>query len=146
MSIEAWADTICQSPLRQDIERQRAIDTLKAVFEGREGPDSTASTISLIYEPQLKRGFRISPVTEFWGMICCAAKILGGNREIDKRLIDLLNSISKLPDVTDKNGNAINPGSGNPGVYWRSLPGFAIMFREYAIGISPAFYGGLPVA
>lgn len=146
MSIEAWADAARRSQYRQDVEQQRAIDTLKTVFEGREVPDSAASTIGSIYDPQLKRGFRSSPVTELWGMICEAARILGGNREIDERLIGLLNSISKLPDVADKNGNAINPGSGITGVYWKDLPGLAIMFREYAIGTFPASYCGLPVA
>ena len=145
MSIEAWADTVCQSPLRQDAGQQRAIDTLKAVFEDRRDPDSAASTIASIYDQRLKRGFKLSPVTELWGMICEAVRLLGGNREIDKRLIGLLNSISKLPDVTDDKGNAINPGGGITGVYWKDQPGLAIMFREYAIGTLPALYCGLPV-
>ena len=146
MSIEAWADTARRSQYRQDAEQQCAIDTLKTVFNGREDPDSAASTISSIYNPLLKRGFRSTPVTELWGMICEAAKILGGNREIDERLIGLLNSISKLPDVADKNGNAIDPGNGTSGVYWKDLPGLAIMLREYAMGMFPAFYCGLPIA
>lgn len=146
MSIEAWADAARRSQYRQNAEQQRAIDTLKTVFEGREDLDSAASTISSIYNPLLKRGFRSSPVTELWGMICEAARILGGDREIDERLIGLLNSISKLPDVADQNSNAINPGNGTSGVYWKDLPGLAIMLREYAIGTFPLSYCGLPIA
>ena len=146
MSIEAWADAARRNQYRQDTGQQRAIVTLKTVFEGKEDPDSAASTIASIYDPQLKRGFGSSPVIELWGMICEAARILGGNREIGERLIGLINSISKLPDVTDKNGSAINPGSGISGVYWKDLPGLATMFRECAIGTFPASYCGLRIA
>lgn len=70
-------------------------------------------------------------------MICEAATILGGNQEIDERLISLLNSISSLPDVIDENGNAVKAGPcGNYGMYWKDLPSLVIMFREYAVGMS----------
>ena len=146
MSIEAWVGAARRRRYRQDAEQQRAIETLKTVFEGREDPDSAASTICSIYNPLLKRDSKLSPIIELWGIICEAVKILGGNREIDERLIGLLNSISKLPDVTDKNNNAISPGNGTSGVYWKDLPGLAIMLREYAFGMIPAFYYGLPIA
>ena len=51
-------------------------------------------------------------------------------------MIDLLNSISQLPDVTDEDGNAITPEWKSAGVYWRDLPELAMMFREYGIGKS----------
>jgi hypothetical protein len=45
--------------------------------------------------------------------------------------------IKELPDVTDMYGNAITPRDwSSAGVYWRDLPEFALMFREYAIGNS----------
>jgi len=133
MAIDAWADAARRS--HQDVEQQRAIDTLKTVFEGRQPSDRAASTIASIYEPLLQRGFKISPVTQLWDLLCDAVKALGGNIEIDKRLVDLLNSISKLPDVTDKHGNPITGGEmGDYKVYWRELPGLAMVFREYAMG------------
>ena len=137
MSIDTWADKARRSQYRQDAEHQRVITTLKTVFEGKETPVRAASTIASIYEPMLKRDFQFSPVTELWGMICEAATMLGGNHDIDERLISLLNSISNLPDVIDENGNAVKAGPyGNYGVYWKDLPSLAIMFREYAIGKS----------
>ena len=136
MSIDAWADKARRSQYRQSTEPQRAITTLKTVFEGKETPMRAASTIASIYEPMLKRGFQLSPVNELWGMICEAATMLGGNREIDERLISLLHSISSLPDVLDESGDAVKAGPyGDYGVYWKDLPSLAIMFREYAIGM-----------
>lgn len=82
----------------------------------------------------LRQGFTISPVFELWGMICEATRMLGNNINIDKRLLELLNGISTLPDVKDQSGKAINAGGGFPGVYWKDLPAFAVFFREYAIG------------
>ena len=136
MSIDSWADRARQSQYRQDAEHQRAIDTLKTVFEGKEGPVRAASTIASIYKPMLKRGFQISPANELWGMICEAATMLGGNQELDEHLISLLNAISSLPDVIDENGDAVKAGPyGDYGVYWKDLPSLVIMFREYAIGM-----------
>ena len=135
MSIDTWADKARRSQYRQDAEHQRAIDTLKIVFKGEETPAKAASTIASIYEPMLKREFQLPPVNELWGMICEAVTMLGGDREIDERLIGLLNSISSLPDVIDKNGDTVKAGPyGDYGVYWKDLPSLAIMFREYAIG------------
>lgn len=135
MSIDAWAGKARQSQYRQDAEHQRVITTLKTVFEGKETPERAAGTIASIYEPMLKRGFQLSPVNELWGMICEAATILGGNRDIDGRLISLLNSMASLPDVIDENGDAVNAGPySDYGMYWKDLPSLAIMFREYAIG------------
>ena len=136
MSIKIWADAARESQWRQSAEHQRAIDTLKVVFEGKEDPIRAASAIASIYNPLLKRGFEFSPVNEFWTMICEAAQILGGDREIDERLISLLNAISNLSDVTDKDGTPINGGSySNYKVYWRELPSLAVLFREFAIGM-----------
>ena len=135
MSIDTWAEAARQSQYRKESEHQRAIETLKAVFEGKEDPSKAASTIASIYKPLLQQGFQIPPVTELWGMICEAAKMLGGDREIDERLIKLLNSIAALPDVVDRQGNPINGGPNTDyAIYWKELPGLAIMFREYAIG------------
>lgn len=140
MSIEAWAADARQSPYRQAWQQQRAIDTLEALFHGKEDPERAATTIASIYEPMLKRGFTLSPVFELWGMICEATRELGSNQTIDIRLIELLNIFSKFPNVTGNTGKAIGPGKGVSGVYWKDLPGLAITFREYAIGVFSASY------
>ena len=134
MSIEAWANASRGGKYHQDAEHQRAINTLQILLEGKLDPDSAARTIASLYEPLLKRGLRTSPVATLWAIICDAARALGGNREISERQVDLLNSISKLPDVTDKHGKAITPVWSSAGRYWRDLPELAMMFREYAIG------------
>ena len=139
MSIEAWADAARQDKYRQDAEHQRAIDTIQILLQGKIDSDSAAGTITSMYGSLLKCGPKVdlktSPLTMFWGIFCDSVRALGGNREIAERLIGLINSISKLPDLTDEYGNAITARRwGSAGVYWRDLPDLAWMFREYAIG------------
>lgn len=131
MSIEAWANAARQDKYRQDSEHQRAIDTFQALLEGNITPNTAADTISSLYQPKIKRN-----VPTLWGILCEVVRALGGNKEINERLVDLLNSISQLPDVTDVHGNGITPAWTSAGVYWRDLPELAMMFREYAIGKS----------
>lgn len=57
MSINAWVDAARRNQWRQSPEQQRAIDTLKVVFEGKEDPIRAASAIASIYNPILKHGF-----------------------------------------------------------------------------------------
>ena len=138
MSIEAWANAARRSQYRQSAEQQHVIGTLTEVFEEKTEPDRAASKIASIYDPSLKQNSQNSPVHELWGMICEAIKILGGEQKIDVRLISLLNSLAKLPDVKDNHGNVVNAGAnGNYRMYWKDLPNLAIMFREYAIGTLP---------
>ena len=131
MSIEAWADHARSDKAWQSVENQRTINILQTMFEGKIDPDSAGGTIASIYEPLIKRGYRISPVVPLWLMICGVARALGSNRDVVERVVDMLNSISKLPDVTNICGRALGPISG---MYWRDLPELAIMFREYVIG------------
>lgn len=135
MVIDAWADEARRS--YQGVEEQGAIETLRHVFEGKEDSDKAASRIASIYDPLLQRGFKISPVAQLWTLICEAVKALGSDKEIDMRLVDLLNAISKLPDVLDKDGKPITGGEmAYSKVYWRDLPSLTMIFREYAMGKS----------
>jgi len=137
MSIEDWATAALQGPYRQSREQQLAIHTLEDVFYGKTGADLAATTIASLFDPLLEHGFTVSPVFELWVSVCEAIRMLGGNQDIDGRLIELLNAIAKLPDVKDQSGRAIGPGGGFSGVHWKDLPGLAIKFREYAIGTLP---------
>lgn len=134
MSIEAWAHQACQDRWRQDSEHQRAIDTIQSVLEDKTASNDAASTIAALYEPLIKRGTLCVPT--LWGIFCDAARVLGGKQENSERLVDLLNSISGLPDVKTAEGNPMTPAWSSAGVYWRDLPEFTMIFREYGIGKS----------
>ena len=133
MSVEAWADAARQSG--RTFEHQRAIDTLQAVLEGNTSPNAAASTISSLYEPVIKARSNKYAVATLWSILCGAIRALGGNKVLAERLVDLLNSISQLPDVTDEHGNAITP-DWTSAVYWRGLPELTMIFREDAMGKS----------
>ena len=131
MSLEAWADTVRQGDYRQAPEHQGAIDVIKTLLEGTIDSDRAATMIASMYNPLLERGFKLSPVPTLWEIICDAIRALGGNKVISERLVRLLNSISKLPDVTGEQSKATTPVRGR---YWKDLPDLGIMFRENAIG------------
>lgn len=131
MSLETWADNVRRGEYRQAPEHQGAIDVIKTLLEGTIDSDRAATVIASMYNPLLERGFKLSPVPTLWAIICDIIRALGGNTDIAKRLIYLLNSISKLPDVMNDHDNATTPVRGR---YWRDLPDLAIMFRENAIG------------
>lgn len=130
MSIEKWAKVALQSPDRQSREQQLAIHTLESVFHGATGAAIAATTIASIFDPLLEHGFTVSPVFGLWASVCEAIRMLGGNYDIDGRLIELLNAIAKLPDLEDESGKALGPESGFSGVYWKDLPRLAITFRD----------------
>lgn len=135
MSTDDWAQTARQGQYRQSPEQQQAITVLKSVFDGYVKPQSGAGQIGSIYEPLLKEGFADNPVNQLWTMICEAAQILGGDHNIDGHLISFLDALSQLPDVRDTSSNPITGGElANYGVYWKDLPSFAIILREYAFG------------
>lgn len=137
MSIEDWATAALQGPYRQSRDQQLAIHTLEDVFYGKTGADLAATTIASLFDPLLQHGFTVSPVFELWVSVCEAVRMLGGNQDIDGRLIELLDAIAQLPDVKDQSGRAIGPGGGFSGIHWKDLPGLAITFREHAIGTLP---------
>ena len=134
MSIQAWAHATRQSQNCQQGQNQHTINILESVFEGATDPDSAASQINSIYESLLEENHTNSPVNGLWGIICEAVRTLGANTTVDKRLVNFLNALAKLPDVTDKHGHPVTGGNGVDGVYWRDLPNLAIIFREYAMG------------
>ena len=133
MAIKNWADAERRDPHRRGIVSQRTINILANSFEGREVPERAAISIAALYDPLIRQRAPIGPVWGVWTIVCDAIRALGGNAEIDLGLIRLLNAMARLPDVTDQSGRPIGPGGGFSGVYWRDLPGLAIIFRQYAI-------------
>lgn len=132
-SIKAWADIAHQDQYHRESEH-RTVDTFQSVLEGKTSPSAAASIISSLYEPLIKRDPESWPVGVVWGILCEAARAVGGNIDLTGRLVDLLNLIAELPDVTDEHGNAVIPEWKSDGGYWGNLPTFAITFREYAMG------------
>ena len=133
MAIKDWADAERRDPHRQGIVSQRTINILSSLFEGREVPERAAMSMAALYDPLIRQRAPIGPVWGVWTIVCDAIRALGGNAEIDLRLIRFLNAMARLPDVTDRSGRPIGPGGGFSGVYWKDLPGLAIIFRQYAI-------------
>ncbi|MCJ1462815.1 hypothetical protein MMC07_001418 [Pseudocyphellaria aurata] len=136
MSVEAWANAARRDKYRQDFEHQRAIDAFQGLLDGNVTPDAAAGTIASLYEALIKHRSNTTSVPTLWGILCDAIRALGGNKELSERLVNLLNSISQLPDVTDEHGNVLTPDWKSAGVYWRDLPELAMMFREHGIGKS----------
>ncbi len=121
MSVESWANAARRSKYRQTPEEQGTIDALQGLLEGKLTPNIAAGTISLLYEPLLKGSPNSAEVMSLWEILCDAVRALGGSKDLSERLVDLLDSISQLPDVTDEHGNAIIP-EWKPGVFW-TAPG-----------------------
>lgn len=135
MSVQAWADASRNAEYHSDPEHQRAIDTVQNLLESKTDSDSAARRISTLYEPLIKRRTgSSSPVAILWAIISDATRVLGGNTDISTHLVDLLQCISKLPDVVDEHGHDITAAWKSAGVYWKGLPEFAMIFREYGIG------------
>lgn len=134
MSIQAWADAARQAKHYEGVEHQRAINELESLLVANTAPEKAATTISSIYTPLLKDRSKPSPIGTLWAILCDAVRALGGDEELADRLVQLVNGISKLPDVKDDQGNAITPKWAGAGVYWRDLPELSMIFREYAIG------------
>lgn len=109
----------------------RAIDALETLLIGGQSASIVAETISNIYEPGLKVGYR-TDVVSLWGIISDATRSLDGIANV--RLVDLIIEIHELPDLTTSEGDPIKEGGM---VYWRDLPRWGMMFREYGIGMVP---------
>ncbi|MCJ1462811.1 hypothetical protein MMC07_001414 [Pseudocyphellaria aurata] len=134
MSVGAWANAARRDKYRQGSEHQRAIDAFQELLDGNVTPDAAAGTIASLYEATIKHRRSVGTL---WGILCDAIRALGGDKERSERLVNLLNSISQLPDMTDEHGNALTPNWTSAGVFWRDLPELTMMFREYAIDIEP---------
>ena len=118
-----WADQTARAWYYQKATEQSAISELQAVLDGSQSAVEVAQSVAAIYEPHIEDGCLImGKVCQFWCLFCEVAREFGGIREQAERLSDLLESMSRLPDVKRN-----IEGS----VYWRDLPDFAIAFREY---------------
>jgi hypothetical protein len=124
MSVKAWADQLRSSENQQNPENQRIIDAFQSLLESQSTPEAAAGSIAAICEPLIKRNPNSLRNGTVWGILCDAVRTLGGSNEVDERLVDLLSSMTELPDVTDEHGNAIKHEWG--GKYWTDLFRFSV--------------------
>ena len=117
-------------------ESQSAVNILQRLFLGEEDPDSAAKTIAALYNPLLQQGSQ--SIFELWEIICDAVGVLGCHPVVDERLVNFINALSELPDVTDQSGTPVKPGGSwfGFGVFWRDLPVLAVAYREASDGMA----------
>ena len=133
MSINSWADSYRSAQYHQSANEQKSIDLYQEFLQGETKPDVCARKLADIYEPEIKRGAMPVYVTPIWSILCSAVQEFGDNHEMNHRLIDLLFAISELPEVLDDRGR--RPlGQRWEDSYWKPLPDFAIVFRDYGVG------------
>lgn len=130
MSVKAWADERRSSEYLQNPENQCIIDAFQSLLEGKSTPETAARSINAICVPLIRRDPNDWRIGDVWVSLCEAARALGGSKEVDERLVDLLSSMKEL-SVTDERGNAIRHEWG--GNYWTDLPAWGLTFREYGI-------------
>lgn len=115
--------------LTDDLDHLEAADALGALLSGEATPEDTAKIITMIYEVSLKKKKESAYTNEhektfyFWDHHLCNAISRFGSDELqERRLLQLLDEISKQPNVTASNG-CVKEYSAR--VYWHDLPGLS---------------------
>lgn len=130
MSVQIWADSAYKSKNRHEGD-EVVIALFITVLEDKSTSEATALEISALYEPKIRAGVSDTHIPAPWGIYCDAARALGSDPVLATRLADLLIAIQDLPTVTDEYGNPIRTWDG---YYWKDLPAFGMIFREYGVG------------
>ncbi|KAI5204342.1 hypothetical protein AUEXF2481DRAFT_27210 [Aureobasidium subglaciale EXF-2481] len=112
-------------------EDLRTIDVIETYLDGGRSAYRSAHTIATIYEPRLKSGQR-DDVANLWLIINEAARSISGPSPA--RLANLIISITRQPDVLSHSGHGVRRMNGT---FWRDLPDWGQMFREYGWEIDP---------
>lgn len=134
-----WADSARSAREKYSTNKQDkqedlcAIDVIKSFLNGEQSAPIAARSIADIYEPRIKTKDREN-VRTLWGIISEATRPLDGLTT--ERLVALFIAIGGLPDLVDSAGHPVKYGGA---VYWRRLPEWGWMFREYGIG-RPRWY------
>lgn len=132
MSIQDWADKAREDIWRRNQADQDAIDILAAYLSGHLDTERAAQDITSVYETLIRTVMTDTHGPGLWSILCDAIRGLCGEEEIRLRLVALIEAIAKLPDVVDEHDNPIKDWGG---VYWRDLPRWGMMFREYGIAL-----------
>lgn len=132
--ISAWAasarEELARYPANIDDTNEdlQAIDVIENFLTGGQSTLRTAHRIAGIYEPRLRTSHR-DDIAVLWGNICQAARSVDSTASV--RLAQLVFSLRDQPDVISPAGHVVKNGHL---VYWRDLPGWVRMFREYGYG------------
>jgi hypothetical protein len=102
------------------------IDASQSLLEGNSTPEAATRSIAAICESLIKLDPSNLHNGAVFDILCDAVRALGGSTEVKERLIDLLNSMRELPEVTDEHGNVLKHEWG--GRYWTDLPTLALTF------------------
>lgn len=113
--------------MNEDID---AIDAIELFLIGGLSTSKAARCIAAIYEPCLRTKQR-NDIASLWAIICQAAKSIDGSAPA--QLAELVIALRNQPDIISSYGKAVQFGYW---VYWRDLPRFGQMFREYGFGES----------
>ena len=118
----------------EDLDHIKAADALTLLLNGEADADNTAERITKIYEADLKRNNGSTyadghnKVYEFWMNHMCNAILKFGNSVVHQRLIELLEEISRQPEVRTPDGcEKMYEGCE---VYWRDVPGWEYSFAD----------------
>lgn len=142
LTVQDWAKTMHTET--QDSDHGQAIDALASMLKDEASPADTAKTITAAYERFLK-GKPTATTTEadggpnkvvhFWVFNMCDAIRNLGNPSSTERLVELLCSISKQPDVHSSDESVVKhkESSGQESVYWRDLPGWISNFMDQCL-------------
>ncbi|KAG9693694.1 hypothetical protein KCU95_g6347, partial [Aureobasidium melanogenum] len=112
-------------------EDLQAINAIENFLAGGQSALRTAHRIATIYEPRLRTSHR-DDIAILWGNICQAARSIDSSASI--RLAQLVLSLRGQLDIISPAGDVVRYGHS---VYWRDLPRWGQMFREYGYEIDP---------
>ncbi|KEQ63478.1 uncharacterized protein M437DRAFT_47215 [Aureobasidium melanogenum CBS 110374] len=113
------------------IDDLRAIDVIENFLNGGQSTLRAAHRIAGIYEPRLETSHR-SDITVLWVNICQAARSIDSSASA--RLAQLVNSLRDRPDIISLVGDVVKYENL---VYWRDLPRWGQIFREYGYEFDP---------
>jgi hypothetical protein len=114
-------------------EDLQAIDAIENFLTDGQSTLEAARCIANIYESRLKSRQRYDAGI-LWAEICEAARLIDGSAPA--QLAGLVIALRDQPDVVSSSGQVVKYGDW---VYWRDVPKFGQMFREYGFGESKRF-------
>lgn len=121
--------------ITNDPDHHEAADALAALLSGVASAEDTAKSITMMYEVSLKKSNESTWEDErnkpfyFWGLHMWRAIRAFGDDEVQaRRLLDLLEEMSRQPDVINSDGSVKLHAELQ--IYWRDLPGWSFHLME----------------